>query len=501
MHKGSAARATAAAVLGCLSFTAPAAQGAEHAEPVSVAVAFDVENINRSSVACSSDGRPYRLHAELVGPRHALEGSAPATAALYLHEYSYDDFWHFRSAPDVDYATELARAGYVSVALDRLGYDDSPHPDGSATCIGAQVDMAHQIVAALRTGSYVSPQLPPRRFERVVLGGHSVGGIIAELEAAAFRDVDALMLFAGYHADFTPRALGDGLAQGRACAAGGEESGGAPNYAPFAPSEQDFREYGFVDADPAVVEAAWRLRHLDPCGDVHSLVPAAVAAGMHIDEIDVPVLLLWGRDDPVYTDDAGENQAADFSGSDDVTTVYFERTAHAMTLDRSAPQLRAAVSDWLGKRGFGTEPAPLAPSPRLWGCGIGGTVLVGTVGRDALRGTPERERLFGLRGRDSLAGKAGRDCLSGGRAADGLVGGRDADRLLGGRGPDRLVGGRGADRLLGGRGRDRLAGGAGADALLSRDGTRDIVRCGKGRDRAVSDRVDSVRGCERVSRR
>jgi hypothetical protein len=49
-----------------------------------------------------------------------------------------------------------------------------------------------------------------------------------------------------------------------------------------------------------------------------------------------------------------------------------------------------------------------------------------------------------------------------------------------------------------GKGRDVFAGGAGRDRLRADGGNRDLVRCGKGRDRAVVDRRDVTRGCERV---
>lgn len=76
-----------------------------------------------------------------------------------------------------------------------------------------------------------------------------------------------------------------------------------------------------------------------------------------------------------------------------------------------------------------------------------------------------------------------------GRGDDALTGDRRTNVLGGRRGPDRITGGGGRDRLLGGRGRD---------FLLAADGERDLVDCGPGRDRAVVDRRDRVRGCERV---
>ncbi|CAN5497150.1 hypothetical protein BH20ACT15_BH20ACT15_06190 [soil metagenome] len=41
---------------------------------------------------------------------------------------------------------------------------------------------------------------------------------------------------------------------------------------------------------------------------------------------------------------------------------------------------------------------------------------------------------------------------------------------------------------------------SGRDFVKSRDGKRDVVRCGKGKDRAVVDRRDKVKGCESVRR-
>ena len=100
-----------------------------------------------------------------------------------------------------------------------------------------------------------------------------------------------------------------------------------------------------------------------------------------------------------------------------------------------------------------------------------------------------------------------RATVAGGRATP-LVAGRTltgragADVLRGTAGPDVIAGRGGSDRIYGGKGRDRLDGGAGNDAIYARDGVRDVVRCGTGRDRVEADRGDSVaRDCESVSRR
>ena len=47
----------------------------------------------------------------------------------------------------------MARLGHVSVSIDRLGYDDSGHPQGHLTCIGSSADVTHQLVQHLRAGT------------------------------------------------------------------------------------------------------------------------------------------------------------------------------------------------------------------------------------------------------------------------------------------------------------------------------------------------------------
>jgi Ca2+-binding RTX toxin-like protein len=110
---------------------------------------------------------------------------------------------------------------------------------------------------------------------------------------------------------------------------------------------------------------------------------------------------------------------------------------------------------------------------------------------ETLVGTPGSEVLYGLGGDDRIRGIGGDDCL---------VGGDGGDRLLGGSGNDRLTGGPGADTLVGGDGVNRYDGGPGADTVRARNGRRELVSCGSGRDVARVDRRDRVRGCERVRR-
>jgi Ca2+-binding RTX toxin-like protein len=96
-----------------------------------------------------------------------------------------------------------------------------------------------------------------------------------------------------------------------------------------------------------------------------------------------------------------------------------------------------------------------------------------------------------------VTGTSKSETLRGTQRADELRGYGGADRLLGYRGNDLLVGGVGNDVIVGGLGNDRLWGGPGNDRVNARDGMRDSVTCGPGRDTVIKDARDTVaRDCE-----
>src|SRR2546423_11892875 len=78
----------------------------------------------------------------------------------------------------------------------------------------------------------------------------------------------------------------------------------------------------------------------------------ATTGTMGLGEIHVPVLLVLGAMDPVFTHDGFNQQARYFTGSRDVTAVLMPGTGHFEMLDRNAPRFRALVADWLGTRGM-----------------------------------------------------------------------------------------------------------------------------------------------------
>jgi hypothetical protein len=121
-----------------------------------------------------------------------------------------------------------------------------------------------------------------------------------------------------------------------------------------------------------------------------------------------------------------------------------------------------------------------------------GKVVVQSDPTDAVAATPPHRK--GRR----IVGTAKGEYLAGGGHDDVILGNGGNDTLLGGAGDDRINGGAGNDIINGGSGADRLVGGPGSDTIKAADGERDVVDCGRGRDRAVVDSFDKTTDCEVV---
>lgn len=298
-------------------------------------VSFEVRNVNRTDDPCHGDGRRYVVRGHLIGPPTAR------AVTVYLHGSVLGArSWRFRALTGYDYARRQARAGHASLVYDGLGYGRSDVPHGTDVCGGTEADVAHQVVQRMRD----------RGFRRVALFGFSFGGYAAELEAATFRDVDALGVESW--SDHVSRAFVRATIPGvQDCENGGRRKrpGDARGYRWFF-HHRDERTM-LARPEPGMRRALYRAHERDPCGLLTS-APGIRENPERLHTIRVPVLLVYGTEDALFHERARRAQRDDFTGTGDLRYKLIRDAGHFLTLERRAPAFARLVDRWLRHRGF-----------------------------------------------------------------------------------------------------------------------------------------------------
>lgn len=337
------------------AYSAPAAVSASTSDVVELPISFRVKNTNNTDVFCPDpvDGHEYTVRGVVVGPRDAISRGDAAT--LYLHAVTWSSRYFDLDVPGHNYVRAMAERGHVSIAVDRLGHGNSGKPDGLASCFGSEADVAHQLVGAIKSGDYALTGAKAVAYRKIFLSGSSVGGLITNLEAATFHDVDGV--YNQSWGDFAAGPYGGYLAvdASQRCYRGGDTqpaTPGAPirpNYVKFAAGSRD--EFWFHSAPKEVREHSLPPVEPDPCGVIKSL-PFAIGTDIqHLGEIDVPVLLTFGTSDPVFPPPAAESMQARYTGSPKVTTVMLADAGHFPILETAFPAMIDAADAWLTENG------------------------------------------------------------------------------------------------------------------------------------------------------
>ncbi len=325
---------------------------------VELPVSFEVQNVNRSQIidpSCLPDGKKYEIKGYLVAPAAQLDDRSDRSITIYLHSATAagDTVWRMSAVPGYDWAAEMAGLGHSSLVIDLLGWGKSGHPHGQEVCIGGEADILHQIIEQLRSGTYGVDGNAPVPFSRVVVASLSGAALINHAQAYTWNGADGIIImgwsdpptgvsFAGV----VPRILAK-------CASGGEnvndDGTGPSGYLYSWPSRDAVAADVLYDADPAVVDAFKASIIRDPCGAITSGGAAILADFAHLDEVTVPVFLVYGAHDKMAPATTAPLQELLY-GSDDVTSVVVPGTGHVASLGRTAPQVRAIVSEWLAER-------------------------------------------------------------------------------------------------------------------------------------------------------
>jgi pimeloyl-ACP methyl ester carboxylesterase len=117
-------------------------------------------------------------------------GGASTVQVLVPGGFYNSTYWDITVAPEThSFRRAMNRAGYATLALDRLGAGRSSTPPSLLLTAITQADAVHQVVRTLRP-----------RFTKVILGGHSLGSAISVIEAATYGDVDGVLVTGmGHH--------------------------------------------------------------------------------------------------------------------------------------------------------------------------------------------------------------------------------------------------------------------------------------------------------------
>lgn len=264
------------------------------------AVEFTVRNVNTSDVACNADGRTYTVRGHLTGPVSDLRSPASAVT-LYEHGIAAGE-WYWRVPVEgYHHAFEMARRGHTSLTIDRLGYDSSDQPAGTAMCVGSQASMADQITSKARRGEYRwSGEGASPTFAKVAMLGHSNGGQIAQIAAYSFGSIDGLVLSAWADGGLTEQANERFFSALGACMSGGRPAseGGETGYTYYDLGAEAFLSGNFTDSvEPEVADYAESMRNPHPCGDMVSQLAGVMVDMEQLPTVEVPTLMVYGDDD------------------------------------------------------------------------------------------------------------------------------------------------------------------------------------------------------------
>lgn len=267
------------------------------------------------------------------------------TVQLLVPGCTYNRFyWDLPYQPDTySYVRAANRAGYATLAIDRLGSGASLHPLSVAHTLEADIRTVHEVAVALRDGSLGTA------YSKVVGVGHSLGSIIAAKVAGLYGDFDALVTTSyshviNYSNAYIEIALRDHMAAGDPKFAA---MGLDPGYLTSQPGMRARTFHYAANIDPAMEALEESLLK-----DTETLTEAATIAAYPLDNpdrnVNIPVLAVNGDHERIfcglYSADCTSSEAVaaherSFYGPGaTVEATVLEGTGHDLCIERTAPR-------------------------------------------------------------------------------------------------------------------------------------------------------------------
>jgi pimeloyl-ACP methyl ester carboxylesterase len=264
------------------------------------------------------------------------------------------NYWDFPWRSDVyNFRKAMNAAGYATFTLDRLGTGKSAKLPSVLATTTTQAAAVHKVIQRLRSG-----QIGGKPFGKVVIGGHSLGSVIAVVESATYRDVDAVLL-TGYAHLFNAEGAAGLFVNSMYPVLGDPVLGGDgydPTYLTTRPGTRTDYFLRTSTTEPQVVALDEQFK------DVLSVAEAAdaVSLGAVVPSsalINVPVLVVNGDADVVMCSPLLNNCAsaerlrqveqAFYAGSPCLRTFLLPGVGHSVNLATNTRAYQTRVRDWL----------------------------------------------------------------------------------------------------------------------------------------------------------
>lgn len=147
-----------------------------------------------AQVSAASTCRNVEVPVTVGSQGGAIAGTlcAPPDATslqILVHGLTYNrGYFDVAIEPDTySYARAANRAGYATLAIDRLASGQSLRPLSLFNTVQSDIRTVHEVVQAARRGTFGTT------YTKVITVGHSLGSIVAQGEAGSFGDVDAII--------------------------------------------------------------------------------------------------------------------------------------------------------------------------------------------------------------------------------------------------------------------------------------------------------------------
>ncbi|ONI83548.1 alpha/beta hydrolase [Saccharothrix sp. ALI-22-I] len=287
-------------------------------------------------------GTPQSMHGTLCTP------SGASTVQVLIPGGTYNSsYWDISYAPESrSYRQAMNKAGIATLAVDRLGTGRSSRPLSALVTASTQAHAVHQVIRKIRP-----------RFEKVIVGGHSIGSAMALIEAGLNQDVDGVLVTGFTHrmnlvtvvpvlAGMVPAAL-DPQLRGYALDLGYLTTAAGTRYGAFhTPGPQVPQAIGLDEATKDVFATS---EAVDTITLNNVVIPFTRL-------VDVPVMIAVGNDthfcgQPLGSDCTSAealraSEAPFFSDAARLHTYVLDGYGHSINYAPNAPDYHRAVVEW-----------------------------------------------------------------------------------------------------------------------------------------------------------